>query len=162
LSLALCLTKRMSPNVLKDFIWPNIALLLRKNSKQIVILCADKQLGWKVIILLNNIPHKFLLSFRNIIQIRSLAHRKLFGRPGHGAPTENLRKQKFTEYQLSERQAIPEPEHEEHRWTAANGMSNGEKDQQQGRTRAAAVTLLFSKPEKKSLRTKQTCIHTFT
>jgi len=31
-----------------------------------------------------------------------MSRNKLFGRPGHGAPTDNIRKKKFTEYQLSE------------------------------------------------------------
>lgn len=35
-------------------------------------------------------------------QIRELAHANLFGKPGHGAPTENIRKKKFTEYQLAD------------------------------------------------------------
>ena len=33
-------------------------------------------------------------------QLRELSRTKLFGRPGHGAPTENIKKKKFTEYQL--------------------------------------------------------------
>ena len=36
-----------------------------------------------------------------ILQIRELAHANLFGKPGHGAPTSNIRKKKFTEYQLA-------------------------------------------------------------
>ena len=32
--------------------------------------------------------------------MRELSRNKLFGRPGHGAPTENIKKKKFTEYQL--------------------------------------------------------------
>ena len=40
----------------------------------------------------------FLIGF----QIRELAHVHLFGKPGHGAPTEDIRKKKFTEYQLSD------------------------------------------------------------
>ena len=36
------------------------------------------------------------------MQIRDLSNLKLFGRPGHGAPTENIRKKKFTEYQLTD------------------------------------------------------------
>ncbi|TRY68296.1 hypothetical protein TCAL_07196 [Tigriopus californicus] len=35
-------------------------------------------------------------------QIRELARLKHFGRPGHGAPTENIRKKKFTEYQFQD------------------------------------------------------------
>ena len=34
--------------------------------------------------------------------MREQAHLNLFGRPGHGAPTENIRKKRFTEYQLAE------------------------------------------------------------
>ena len=34
--------------------------------------------------------------------MREQAHLNLFGKPGHGAPTENIRKKRFTEYQLSE------------------------------------------------------------
>ena len=37
-----------------------------------------------------------------VLQIRDLSKLRLFGRPGHGAPTENIRKKKFTEYQLTE------------------------------------------------------------
>ena len=33
-------------------------------------------------------------------QLRELSRTKLFGKPGHGAPTENIKKKKFTEYQL--------------------------------------------------------------
>ena len=36
------------------------------------------------------------------MQIRDLSNLRLFGRPGHGAPTENIRKKKFTEYQLTD------------------------------------------------------------
>ena len=32
--------------------------------------------------------------------MRELANLKLFGRPGHGAPTVDIRKKRFTEYQL--------------------------------------------------------------
>ena len=32
--------------------------------------------------------------------MRELSRTKLFGKPGHGAPTENIKKKKFTEYQL--------------------------------------------------------------
>jgi len=39
------------------------------------------------------------------LQIRELSRQKLFGRPGHGAPTENIRKKKFTEYQLFDENA---------------------------------------------------------
>ena len=34
------------------------------------------------------------------LQVRELAREKLFGRPGHGAPTEQIRKRLFTEHQL--------------------------------------------------------------
>ena len=37
-----------------------------------------------------------------VLQIRDLSNLRLFGRPGHGAPTENIRKKKFTEYQLTD------------------------------------------------------------
>lgn len=37
-----------------------------------------------------------------LFKIRELAHANLFGKPGHGAPTENIRKKKFTEYQLAD------------------------------------------------------------
>ena len=32
--------------------------------------------------------------------MRELSRTKLFGKPGHGAPTQNIKKKKFTEYQL--------------------------------------------------------------
>ena len=44
---------------------------------------------------------KNIISLRSF-QIREMSRLKLFGRPGHGAPTENIRKKKFTEYQLGE------------------------------------------------------------
>lgn len=44
---------------------------------------------------------KFESKFK-LLQIRDLSNLRLFGRPGHGAPTENIRKQKFTEYQLTD------------------------------------------------------------
>ena len=48
---------------------------------------------------------------RNVFdfQLRELARLKLFGKPGHGAPTGNVRKKKFTEYQLTERPHPAEP-----------------------------------------------------
>lgn len=33
-------------------------------------------------------------------QVREMAHGKMFGRPGNGAPTVDIRKKKFTEHQL--------------------------------------------------------------
>ena len=45
-----------------------------------------------------NFEYRFQIRF----QIRELAHVHLFGKPGHGAPTEDIRKKKFTEYQLSD------------------------------------------------------------
>ena len=44
----------------------------------------------------------FEYCFQIRFQIRELAHVHLFGKPGHGAPTEDIRKKKFTEYQLSD------------------------------------------------------------
>ena len=40
-----------------------------------------------------------------------MAHSNLFGRPGHGAPTNDIRKKKFTEYQLSDGTENGEFEH---------------------------------------------------
>ena len=34
------------------------------------------------------------------MQLREMAQASLFGKPGHGAPTNDIRKKKFTEYQL--------------------------------------------------------------
>ena len=34
------------------------------------------------------------------MQLRDMAQASIFGRPGHGAPTNDIRKKKFTEYQL--------------------------------------------------------------
>jgi hypothetical protein len=33
-------------------------------------------------------------------KVREMARSKVFGRPGHGAPTVDVRKKKFTEHQL--------------------------------------------------------------
>merc|ERR1711997_760725 len=35
-------------------------------------------------------------------EIKACQHVNLFGKPGHGAPTEEIRKRRFTEYQLSD------------------------------------------------------------
>merc|ERR1712223_658856 len=45
------------------------------------------------------------VELKDQIEMREQAHLNLFGKPGHGAPTENIRKKKFTEYQLSEAEA---------------------------------------------------------
>ena len=37
-------------------------------------------------------------------EVREMANNKLFGRPGNGAPLEDVRKKKFTEYQLDKEQ----------------------------------------------------------
>lgn len=42
------------------------------------------------------------VELRDQEELRELAHVQLFGKPGHGAPTGNIRKKKFTEYQLQE------------------------------------------------------------
>ena len=36
------------------------------------------------------------------MQLRELAQASLFGKPGHGAPTNDIRKKKFTEYQFDQ------------------------------------------------------------
>ncbi len=36
-----------------------------------------------------------------------MAHSNLFGKPGHGAPTKDIRKKKFTEYQLQAGPGMP-------------------------------------------------------
>ena len=36
-----------------------------------------------------------------------MAHSNLFGKPGHGAPTNDIRKKKFTEYQLQSHSTHP-------------------------------------------------------
>lgn len=41
------------------------------------------------------------LELREQEQIREMTRSKMFGRPGHGAPTLDIRKKKFTEYQLT-------------------------------------------------------------
>merc|ERR1719322_1509528 len=38
--------------------------------------------------------------FRDTEELRELRRQKMFGRPGHGAPTGDIRKKKFTEHQL--------------------------------------------------------------
>ena len=42
-----------------------------------------------------------------------MAHSNLFGKPGHGAPTENIRKKRFTEYQLTDASGAGGPPPEE-------------------------------------------------
>jgi len=37
---------------------------------------------------------------RDVEEIKEIAKQKMFGRPGHGAPTQDIRKKKFTEHQL--------------------------------------------------------------
>ena len=51
-------------------------------------------------VLLNASQYEFRTE--KALQIRDLSNLKLFGRPGHGAPTENIRKKKFTEHQLTD------------------------------------------------------------
>ncbi|XP_023345523.1 uncharacterized protein LOC111714611 isoform X2 [Eurytemora carolleeae] len=41
-------------------------------------------------------------SKRDLNDINELARQRMFGRPGHGAPTVDIRKKKFTEHQLSD------------------------------------------------------------
>ena len=36
------------------------------------------------------------------MQLREMAQASLFGKPGHGAPTNDIRKKKFTEYQFDQ------------------------------------------------------------
>ena len=53
----------------------------------------------------NRYQHINQLSYNNMIifqQIKACQHVNLFGKPGHGAPTEEIRKRRFTEYQLSD------------------------------------------------------------
>lgn len=40
------------------------------------------------------------LQSRDVEEIKDLSRNKMFGRPGHGAPTQDIRKKKFTEHQL--------------------------------------------------------------
>jgi len=40
------------------------------------------------------------LLFRDIEEIKEFARNKMFGKPGHGAPTGDVRKKKFTEHQI--------------------------------------------------------------
>jgi len=42
------------------------------------------------------------LATRDVEEIKELARLKMFGRPGHGAPTGDIRKKKFTEHQLDQ------------------------------------------------------------
>jgi len=41
------------------------------------------------------------LLFRDVEEIKELARAKMFGKPGNGAPTEDIRKKKFTEHQIN-------------------------------------------------------------
>eukprot|EP00090_Calanus_glacialis_P021912 TRINITY_DN33788_c0_g1_i1.p1 TRINITY_DN33788_c0_g1~~TRINITY_DN33788_c0_g1_i1.p1 ORF type:complete len:454 (+),score=113.33 TRINITY_DN33788_c0_g1_i1:334-1695(+) len=41
------------------------------------------------------------LLFRDVEEIKDLARAKMFGKPGHGAPTGDIRKKKFTEHQIN-------------------------------------------------------------
>jgi len=40
------------------------------------------------------------MAMKDLHEIRELSKNKIFGRPGHGAPTYDIRKKKFTEHQL--------------------------------------------------------------
>ena len=44
--------------------------------------------------------------FRDVEELKELSRQKMFGRPGHGAPTEDIRKKKFTEHQLRRSQSV--------------------------------------------------------
>ena len=64
------------------------------------------------------------------LQIRDLARQRMFGKPGHGAPTQNVRKKIFTEYQLTRQDTIrPEQAtsasegNPDFNWTAISGSS---------------------------------------
>ena len=39
--------------------------------------------------------------FRDLEELKELSRAKMFGRPGHGAPTTDIRKKKFTEHQIN-------------------------------------------------------------
>ena len=41
------------------------------------------------------------LLFRDLEELKELSRAKMFGRPGHGAPTTDIRKKKFTEHQMN-------------------------------------------------------------
>ena len=41
------------------------------------------------------------LLFRDLEELKELSRAKMFGRPGHGAPTKDIRKKKFTEHQMN-------------------------------------------------------------
>ena len=41
------------------------------------------------------------LLFRDLEELKELSRAKMFGRPGHGAPTQDIRKKKFTEHQMN-------------------------------------------------------------
>jgi len=41
------------------------------------------------------------LLFRDLEELKGLQKSKMFGRPGHGAPTQDIRKKKFTEHQMN-------------------------------------------------------------
>ena len=41
------------------------------------------------------------LLFRDLEDLKELSRAKMFGRPGHGAPTRDIRKKKFTEHQMN-------------------------------------------------------------
>ena len=56
----------------------------------------DKPLNNEIFVFLSWLFLQFILES----QLRELSRTKLFGKPGHGAPTENIKKKKFTEYQL--------------------------------------------------------------
>ena len=40
------------------------------------------------------------LLFKDLEELKAVQRLKMFGRPGHGAPTNDIRKKKFTEHQL--------------------------------------------------------------
>ena len=44
--------------------------------------------------------------FRDVEELKQLNRQKMFGRPGHGAPTQDIRKKKFTEHQLKRSQSM--------------------------------------------------------
>ena len=41
------------------------------------------------------------LLFRDLEELKELSRGRMFGRPGHGAPTTDIRKKKFTEHQMN-------------------------------------------------------------
>ena len=60
------------------------------------------------------------------LQIRNLSNQRLFGRPGHGAPTENVRKKKFTEHQLmTDAMGATRQQQQDPNWTASAVTVNG-------------------------------------